>query len=80
MNCEHCYGCNYLLDTAKLSKRISERRLSILSIVCTWWSSLKANWHLITIIIKTILVATIKNLTSAMSVVLTILSDLKKGH
>ena len=46
----------------------------------TSWSSLKANWQLITIIIKTILVATMENLTSPMPTVLTILSDLKKGH
>ena len=53
-----------------------------LSIVATWWSSLKANWQLKAIIITTTLVAIIKHLTSSMPTVLwlAILSDLKKGH
>ena len=44
---------------------------SCYSVYSTWWSSLKANWQLIIIIIiKTILVAIIKNQTSSMPIVL----------
>ena len=54
---------------------------SCYSVCSTWWSSLKANCQLITIIVKTILVAIIKiRLVLCLYIVLTILADLKKDH
>ena len=76
---------NIAMDTLTSQIELSQENLrmtSYYSIYSTWWSSLKANWQLITTtIIKTILIANYNEKLDwfyAHSPPMTILSDLKK--